>query len=98
MPDPLRHPGVAAARGGACSNTQARGIRHTLRSVPRVRFTDPRQLRRSLPLALLVLVLACAGALAQPIPSAPAAAAAPEAPKDPLGRDTPRGTVLGFLN
>ena len=27
----------------------------------------------------------------------PPAAAAPPAPTDPLGRDTPRGTVIGFL-
>jgi MscS family membrane protein len=33
-----------------------------------------------------------------PAAGAPAAAATqPEAPKDPLGRDTPRGTVLGFM-
>jgi MscS family membrane protein len=28
----------------------------------------------------------------------PAAPAQPERPRDPLGRDTPRGTVLGFMN
>jgi MscS family membrane protein len=33
-----------------------------------------------------------------PAAGAPAAAATqPEAPKDPLGRDTPRGTVIGFM-
>src|SRR5271169_2030810 len=32
----------------------------------------------------------------QPSPS-PAPAAQPETPKDALGRNTPRGTVLGFL-
>ena len=31
-------------------------------------------------------------------PGAPAATTQPEAPKDPLGRDTPRGTVLGFMD
>ena len=32
------------------------------------------------------------------VPNAPAAEAKPEPPKDTLGRNTPRGTVLGFLN
>jgi MscS family membrane protein len=45
-----------------------------------------------------VLTLACAPLWAQ-LPTHPCAssAAQPEAPKDALGRDTPRGTVLGFL-
>jgi len=38
----------------------------------------------------------CAVARAQG-ENAPATAAQPEAEKDPLGRDTPRGTVLGFM-
>jgi MscS family membrane protein len=52
---------------------------------------------------LRVLLLACsliaAGANAQTLPgSAPSPAPAQAAPeKDPLGRSTPRGTVLGFL-
>ena len=50
--------------------------------------------------AAWVLVLAASGVAAQPrLP--PAAPAVPEAaaqvPADPLGRDTPRGSVLGFL-
>ena len=37
--------------------------------------------------------------MAQPLPQPTAPAAAkPEIPSDPLGRSTPRGTVLGFLN
>src|SRR5262245_53206624 len=46
-------------------------------------------------LAIQVLVAGAAGA--QPKPAAPPAAAA-EQVKDPLGRETPRGTVLGFIN
>jgi MscS family membrane protein len=48
----------------------------------------------------LVLVLSADLPLAQTTPPAapPAAAAPTPAPKDPLGRDSPRGTVLGFLN
>ena len=39
------------------------------------------------------------GIKSAPTPAAPAAPAAQaEPPKDPLGRDTPRGTVLGFMN
>ena len=53
--------------------------------------------------SLVVLFLATTGAVAQDTPkassAAPAASAAQsENPKDPLGRDTPRGTVLGFLD
>ena len=43
------------------------------------------------------LPLSLAWAQATPEPAPPPAAPAP-APEDPLGRDTPRGTVLGFLN
>jgi MscS family membrane protein len=54
---------------------------------------------RALRASLIVCVLASAVASAQPIPTpgAPAAPPAAEAPKDPLGRSTPRGTLLGFL-
>ena len=49
----------------------------------------------------MAAVLSVPAAWAQTAPDAastpPAAAPAP-APTDPLGRDTPRGTVLGFLN
>ncbi len=59
-------------------------------------------------LALLLLGLAAFGSLPteaapQLLPSTPAPSAAapatpaPSAPIDPLGRDTPRGTILGFL-
>jgi len=51
------------------------------------------------PVLCLLLVLA-GNVLLQAQPGAtPAAAPAaqPEGPKDPLGRDTPRGTVLGFM-
>jgi MscS family membrane protein len=47
-----------------------------------------------LSLVLLFRVPACAQ-LGIPAPPAPVQ---PEVPKDPLGRTTPRGTVLGFLN
>src|SRR4029434_7675116 len=33
-----------------------------------------------------------------PVPKAPPAEVQPEIPKDTLGRNTPRGTVIGFLN
>jgi MscS family membrane protein len=52
-------------------------------------------------LAALLLLLACAGSLAQiPNISSPPTAPASNAqstPADPLGRETPRGTVMGFL-
>ena len=53
---------------------------------------------RALRASLIVCVLASAVASAQSLPTAasPPAQAA-EAPKDPLGRSTPRGTLLGFL-
>jgi MscS family membrane protein len=58
-------------------------------------------------LLLLTAAATAASARAQPNPGAgastpPASAtpapAAAQAPKDPFGRDTPRGTMLGFLN
>ena len=55
---------------------------------------------RRLASACLVVVLGVGAAQAQPAPKPPAAAAeaAPAPPADdPLGRHTPRGTVLGFL-
>src|SRR5262245_58567871 len=50
-------------------------------------------------LAADALIHAQLGALQPHTGAAPAAAPAaqPEPPKDPLGRDTPRGTVLGFM-
>src|ERR1044071_8790428 len=48
-----------------------------------------------------LILLFCQGAWSQAIPakpSTPAAEGFPEPPKDPLGRDTPRNTVLGFLS
>jgi MscS family membrane protein len=58
--------------------------------------------RRAICACLFIACLSVGQASAQtppptPAPAAPAAAA-PETPKDPLGRDTPRGTVLGFMN
>jgi MscS family membrane protein len=54
------------------------------------------------PVLCLAAVLAASSARAQPVPGVappPAAAStAAPAPKDPLGRSTPRGTVLGFIN
>jgi MscS family membrane protein len=50
---------------------------------------------------LLALAVSAAVATAQTIPGAAARGQAPTEsprPKDALGRDTPRGTVLGFLN
>jgi len=45
------------------------------------------------------LLLLTSGAWAQvPAPKAPVAEAEPEIPKDTLGRNNPRGAVLGFLN
>ena len=50
---------------------------------------------------VLALVVSAPGVIAQPVPGAAAPAAqtsaAEPAPTDPLGRSTPRGTVLGFL-
>ena len=46
--------------------------------------------------ALLWPSLACAGQVPQPA-TKPAAAPTPPAIADPLGRETPRGTVVGFL-
>ena len=49
--------------------------------------------------ALSVLLLSCQPGWPQPVAPSPAPAQAqPETPKDTLGRDTPRGAVLGFLN
>jgi MscS family membrane protein len=54
--------------------------------------------RRAICACLLLTCLSVALTTAQsPAPAAPAPQA-PEPPKDPLGRDTPRGTVLGFMN
>jgi MscS family membrane protein len=50
--------------------------------------------------ALLTLALAASEAIAQPRPgtaAAPAAEPAAASTRDALGRDTPRGTVIGFL-
>ncbi len=54
--------------------------------------------RRAIYACLLLTCLSVALATAQsPAPAAPPPQA-PETPKDRLGRDTPRGTVLGFMN
>ena len=54
--------------------------------------------RRAICACLLLTCLSVALTSAQtPAPAAPAPQA-PEPPKDPLGRDTPRGTVLGFMS
>ena len=58
--------------------------------------------RRAICACLFIACLSVAQASAQspqptPAPAAQAPAA-PEQPKDPLGRETPRGTVLGFMN
>ena len=54
--------------------------------------------RRAIYACLLLTCLSVALTTAQaPAPAAPVPQA-PEPPKDPLGRDTPRGTVLGFMN
>jgi MscS family membrane protein len=45
----------------------------------------------------LLLMLTAAAWTQVAVPTAPAPEAKPEAPKDALGRSTPRGTVLGFL-
>jgi MscS family membrane protein len=62
----------------------------------------PRLLRPASLVGACVLALCWSAGLRAQIPPAqtpPAAASdAPQAPKDALGRDTPRGTVLGFLN
>jgi MscS family membrane protein len=52
----------------------------------------------SLCLAALVLSTPTAGAQTPPAAAPAAAQAQPEPQKDALGRSTPRGTVLGFLN
>jgi MscS family membrane protein len=58
-----------------------------------------RRARRIGLVCLLVLGLDAvdAGAQSAPSPAAQPAAIPPEAPRDALGRTTPRGTVLGFL-
>jgi MscS family membrane protein len=58
--------------------------------------TTLRDIRRLLCGLLVVLTLSVAAASAQ-TSQAPAAAAPAEPAKDALGRDTPRGSVLGFL-
>ena len=47
---------------------------------------------------LLLLLLSLPARPQVAVPKAPAAEAEPEIPKDTLGRNTPRGAVLGFLN
>jgi MscS family membrane protein len=63
-------------------------------------MVDKHQRNLTVPIALfLCATFICATARAQPgLPSPAPTAAKPEAPKDVLGRSTPRGTVLGFLN
>ena len=48
-------------------------------------------------LAIVVALLAAPFLLAQPATAPPPAAAQADTPKDPLGRETPRGSVLGFM-
>jgi MscS family membrane protein len=48
-------------------------------------------------LAAVLALLAAPILHAQPAPTAPTAAAQAETPKDPLGRETPRGSLLGFM-
>ena len=54
---------------------------------------------KKLPLLVVILFIALHAPAAQLVPGLtnPAPAQAPAAPADPLGRDTPSGTVLGFL-
>src|SRR5215203_3689376 len=62
----------------------------------------PARLRRSLArlsgASVVAVVLALPGAAAQSAPDAPPVSAPAPARKDPLGRETPRGAVRGFLN
>src|SRR5438309_11828100 len=53
-------------------------------------------LGKALAVSLLMLLASAWAQVAAPKP--PAAEAQPEIPKDTLGRNTPRGAVLGFLN
>ena len=53
-------------------------------------------MKKKLALAMMLLI-ASSPAWAQPAATAPAAAAEPQALRDPLGRDTPRGALLGFM-
>jgi MscS family membrane protein len=56
---------------------------------------------RSMLIVMCALTLVSAVPRAQPLglpaPAAPAEPSQPEQPRDPLGRDTPRDTVIGFL-
>ena len=67
-------------------------------------FADDRNMRRSLAglTSAGLLALGVSLAAAQPRPTPPATPVAPQqadpVPTDPLGRDSPRGTVLNFLN
>jgi len=73
--------------------------RHELR-VLRISLSEKRvkALRTGTCLLSLVLLF-CIGASAQlAIPAPPPVASQPDVPQDPLGRTTPRGTVLGFLS
>ena len=53
-------------------------------------------MKKKLAIAMMLLV-ASSPAWAQPAATAPATAAEPQALRDPLGRDTPRGALLGFM-
>ena len=53
-------------------------------------------MKNKLALAMMLLI-ASSPAWAQPAATAPATAAEPQALRDPLGRDTPRGALLGFM-
>ncbi len=88
---------------GAPSPTQgAYGISdHLRRDGPRVaqRLRGLRTARHAglLLASIAILCLIASDAQAQRSSGASPSPAQPQAPKDPLGRDTPRGTVLGFL-
>jgi len=53
-------------------------------------------MKKKLAIAMMLL-FASSPSWAQPAATMPAAAAEPEVPRDPLGRDTPRGALLGFM-
>src|SRR5580765_3636567 len=62
-------------------------------------MTVSRSRRFGLVCAMLGGLLPGSGVFAQPRATAPAAVQSPTAPvADGLGRDTPRGTLLGFMN
>ena len=83
--------GSSASPGLIC-HSKNEGVRPL---IPRLRLKKPFALRSVRHCAILACLL-CASALAQLSSNLSAPATMP-APKDPLGRSTPRGTVVGFL-